>query len=648
MTIAVIFGGPSYERGVSINSARTVVDQLIALSAEVSIYYVDVGLCVYSIQTHHLYSNTPDDFDFKRDHVAKLLSPEALKQSLQRCHLIFPLIHGEYGEGGELFDQLVQWGLPYVGSDISIARRLYNKCSLQATLKQLGYPVIPQLAVDLPCADSARVQGFLSTNQAESYIVKPQAYGSSIGVKQCFTVEAIMTHLALLTSQYQLTSAVVEPYMKGQEFTVIVLSGKENQPIALIPTEICKHNEQEIFDYRKKYLPTESISWMTPPTFGRQIIESIRQHVESVVSQVGRCDYLRVDGWYCQDKQIYFSDVNPVSGMENNSFLFHQTAYVGLDHLQTIYRLVDSACNRHQIDNKLSLPSTKRKQLKKIPILFGGNCSERQVSLMSGLNVYLKLIQSNHYQPALYLLENETTIWQLPEHYALYHSVEDIIHNCYSSELESASVAHYQTVIREQLQLEPIVFDQPMAYSLEEWLATQAKEVNPYVFIALHGGIGENGDLQKKLELFQIRYNGSRSEVSNTCIDKFKTSVRTSEWDDGLLTRIPKRILMYSEMKSLTVKEMYEKWKTITKQFDSKKLIIKPTADGCSTGVVCLESRHEFRHYINSIVSSDEVIKLSQHQEVILPRVRPNCFLLEPYIEIDLVTVSDGQLVHTS
>lgn len=641
----MIFGGPSQERGVSINSARTVVDQLKCLCADIVIFYVDINLDYYLIKLDSLYSNTPDDFDFKCESVATYFTTDQVKDTVCQTQLVFPLIHGEYGEGGELFRHLNSWNIPYVGCDISIATQLYNKVSLQKVLKRLGYPTVTQLPINVGEINRLEIEQFMTDNKTGSYIVKPQAYGSSIGVYECFTVESIIDQLTVLSDHMNLSQAVIEPKLCGREFTLIVLGDTNQNAVSLIPTEIVKRNQDDIFDYRKKYLLTENISWLTPPSFNSSIIAKIREQVEHLISEVGQCDYLRIDGWYSSEGEIYLTDVNPVSGMEQNSFLFHQTSLIGLDHTETIYRLIQSACLRNQIALEMDLPK-KNQDLKTITVLFGGSTSERQVSLMSGVNTYLKLKQSRHYQPDLFLLENESVVWKLPEHYALYHSVEDVLSNCYSADTNERESQHYQLKIREKLGLNPLKLDSPISYDFDKWLLQLSKNSNAYLFIALHGGFAENGELQKKLEQYKLCYNGSNSAVSAICIDKFKTSVRTSEWDDDMLAKLPKKILMYSEMKQLNIKAMSELWQRIKKQLAAKKVIIKPTADGCSTGVVCLSNRHDFRHYIESIISSDDVIQLSNGTMVSLPKIRPNCFLLEPCIELDRVVVHAGKLEH--
>src|SRR5271167_1337235 len=102
MHIAVICGGPSAERGISLNSARSVMDHLTPLGHAITPIYCDTQKRFYRLQPSQLYSNTPSDFDFKLKHAAKPLSEAAFIEECRKTDIVFPAIHGAFGEDGEL------------------------------------------------------------------------------------------------------------------------------------------------------------------------------------------------------------------------------------------------------------------------------------------------------------------------------------------------------------------------------------------------------------------------------------------------------------------------------------------------------------------------------------------------------------------
>ena len=133
---------------------------------------------------------------------------------------------------------------------------------------------------------------------------------------------------------------------------------------------------------------------------------------EQLFKVLGMRDFARFDGWLLPDGKIWFSDFNPISGMEQNSFLFQQAARIGLSHRDLLRHIVGNACDR----NGIRLPEKIESALKRaeVKVLFGGPTSERQVSLMSGTNVWLKLRRSKKYAPDPYLLDLNGDVWKLP------------------------------------------------------------------------------------------------------------------------------------------------------------------------------------------------------------------------------------------
>src|SRR5579883_852394 len=109
-------GGPSAERGISLNSARSLLDHLSGDGIEIVPVYVDPELRFHRLSPAQLYSNTPSDFDFKLHSAAAPLDEAGLIALLRGADLVFPCIHGAYGEDGTLQGFLEAHGIPFVGS----------------------------------------------------------------------------------------------------------------------------------------------------------------------------------------------------------------------------------------------------------------------------------------------------------------------------------------------------------------------------------------------------------------------------------------------------------------------------------------------------------------------------------------------------
>jgi len=149
------------------------------------------------------------------------------------------------------------------------------------------------------------------------------------------------------------TRVVLQPFCDGIEFTTIVLENKFSQPVALLPTEIqTDYLKNQIFDFRKKYLPTRQVHYHCPPRFSNEKIEEIQIGAEQLFTAFGMKDFARIDGWVFPDGKVYFSDFNPTSGMEQNSFLFQQSSRVGFSHRNLLRFVVRNSLRRQGIRNQ--------------------------------------------------------------------------------------------------------------------------------------------------------------------------------------------------------------------------------------------------------------------------------------------------------
>ena len=182
LKLGLICGGPSPERGISLNSARSVLDHLAGEGIEIHPIYVDQFKQFYSISTAQLYSNTPADFDFKLLQAGVQLSEEALLLHLQSLDMVFPVIHGAFGEDGELQAFLEKNDIPFIASGSKACAAMFHKKAAAERLADAGYATLPSVLLRKGEDNQAAIDGFFNTHQLTRAIVKPVAGGSSIGV----------------------------------------------------------------------------------------------------------------------------------------------------------------------------------------------------------------------------------------------------------------------------------------------------------------------------------------------------------------------------------------------------------------------------------------------------------------------------------
>lgn len=657
LKVALICGGPSPERGISLNSARSVLDHLSRKGVDICPFYVDVFKNFYSISPAQLYSNTPSDFDFKLHSAAKALNFSELILALKATDITFLAIHGVFGEDGELQSLLERYDIPFVGSGSSTCQKMFDKHNAASLLKRHGFDTIPTevLRKDSPHIKKI-ISNFFRDHSLSRVIVKPIAGGSSIGVASAYTPEEAFEKTLSLFEKNIGTEALLEPFCKGKEFTVIVLQNSDGSPVSLLPTEVCvNYDNGGIFDYRRKYLPSTNTHWFCPPRFDDATIGEIRTQAEELFRLFQMRDFARIDGWVLDTGKIIFTDFNPISGMEQNSFIFQQTSRIGLTHGDVLWNILRSSCARQRIlvPKSLSSPAPQDPIKKPVHVLFGGNTAERQVSLMSGTNVWLKLKKSEKYAPEAYLLDQNNNVWCLPYTYSLNHTVEEIYENCLLFDSSIDTIDKLVQDIKNRLDYAPQDYSPrenlPKKFSFDEFLE-YSKEREAFVFLALHGGEGENGVIQERLEKSGLSYNGSNKKASELCMDKFLTGQAISNLNDPYIKTVPKKQIHLSSLAEFSQNDFEAFWKSLTQELASRFLIIKPQRDGCSAGIVRLISAAELQTYIGlglrRATHIPENTFTNQTLPIEMPATPEDDFLIESFIETDYIRIVNNNVVY--
>lgn len=653
MKLALLCGGPSLERGISLNSTRSVLDHLSHQQIDILPIYFDSKKNAYQISKAQLYSNTPSDFDFKLKQNAVPLNKTLLIKLLKSVDLVFPIMHGPFGEDGKIQSLLEKHHIPFVGSGSDACKQAFDKFISNEIIKSQGFFTLPSQVLKIYHDDhDILIETFFREHQIKRAIVKPATGGSSIGVFSVLTPNEALVSAKHLFSKRMDTRVVIEPFATGIEFTTIVLENRFGLPVALPPTEIeTDYTQNQIFDFRKKYLPTRQVIWHCPPRFTAETIEKIEAQAEQLFALFKMRDFARFDGWVLPDGNIWFCDFNLISGMEQNSFLFQQASRVGMTHCDILQHVINNACRRYGLTELPESPKPKDRQTtlskKTIPILFGGDTSERQVSLMSGTNVWLKLRNSKKYHPKPFLLDSQAQVWQLPYHLALNHTVEEIIDNCKQSQSAEKSLDSFEKRVRIRLGLladkDSEDFFEPKKIPLE----TLIKQ-SDFIFNALHGGIGENGTLQALFAQSGVQFNGSNEKISALCADKWATSNFIKQLSIEGVTSIPGKIMKTRNLFKLSDPQINELWKNTRKELNAKTLIAKPRADGCSTGVVHLYSANDLKNHLALLASNATCIPKNtfknQPDVIELPQKTPHELLFEQFIETDILKIKNQQL----
>ena len=566
-----------------------------------------------------LYSNTPVDFEYKLSEIAEPFTYDDFIKTSPGIDIVFPVIHGEFGEGGDLQTKLKEKHIPFVGSSSDSCQEMFDKVKAYDKMKKNGFETLAYYSIpaDADKISRSEIIAFLKSlrktnkkgkaikNAKTRVIVKPSSGGSSIGVKSFIfgdedkqvneVVEEILKYATVIRDKNYGGIAMIEEYCQGREFTVIVLESMQDEPVALLPTEVRLFGG-DIFDFSKKYLPSLDVEYHCPPRFNVNAIEQIQKSAESLFKLFGMSDFSRIDGWLLKDGRILFSDINTISGLEQNSFLFVQGSRIGFTHVEILNYIVTHAATYYNKKEGFNIDCSvplmpDRSKARKVYVLFGGETSEREVSVMSGTNVWLKLLYDSEFLPEPYLLTPEKEVWKLPYRFILNYTVEEIIDHCMKNndlkgQFEERIGELCKKLGRPNFADNTSEAPEPMSWNK---FLKETKYEDAFVFIALHGGFGEGGDLQSKLMDKNIAFNGPGENSSRICMDKCKAGIEITKLDPKLLIySLPKIEISISENENLDTI-----WKNTIANFSSfgDKLIIKPKMDGSSTGIGILEKK---------------------------------------------------------
>lgn len=655
MKVALLCGGPSLERGISLNSARTVLDHLDSPEIEIIPFYFDQKKKVYKISKAQLYSNTPSDFDFKLKETAEPLSKKEFIKELRMRNIAFPVMHGRFGEDGKIQEFLEKNKIPFVGSPSEVCKNAFDKFKANEFIRKNGFFASSSISLSIyEKKKKEKIKDFFEKNKIKRAVVKPAKGGSSIGVFSVENEEEAYQKAEFLFSKRMDTKVVLESFAEGVEFTTIIIENRFFQPVSILPTEIeTDYTENQIFDFRKKYLPTRQVTYHCPPRFRDEYVFKIQKKAEQLFSLFGFRDFARFDGWLFENGDIWFSDFNPVSGMEQNSFLFQQSSRLGFSHGEFLRYILKNSCKRQSIDienlEKEKTAKTK-KEKRKIKVFFGGKTSERQVSLMSGTNVWLKLKNREKYEPAPFLLGKDSFVWELPYSYTLNHTVEEIEESCKNAEINEKRLSSFIKKAFDKLELKEGDATQdlflPKKKKLKEFLSE-----DDFVFLALHGGDGEDGSLQKIMEKKNIPFNGSGGKTSKLCMNKWETGEFIKSMNaEGLSSTVGEYLTFEYLKENFEEGRMRDVWLSLVRKIGSRVLIIKPVEDGCSTGIVRLSSSIEMKKYLEYLLKGEKFIPKNvfkgQGEIIHMPEGKSDGFIFESFIETEKIRVKSGKLKH--
>jgi D-alanine-D-alanine ligase len=299
--VGVLMGGPSEERSISLRSANAVFSNL-----------KDIGVDAVEI-------------DIKTDDVTANLA--LIKSSGIDC--AFVVLHGRFGEDGQIQQILEDLRIPYTGSGVAASQNSMDKVVSQQIFRNAGLSVPDYIAVKQGEFRKATQD---SVHFSLPWVIKPSRQGSSIGL-------SIIDDAAQLCEALQLAfetddTALIQQYIPGRELTVAIL-GDEALPIIEIVTT------KKFFDYEAKYQKGFT-EYIVPAKLDEKTAEAVRKTALTAHRSLGCCGYSRVDIMLSNDSVPYVLELNNIPGLTQTSLLPKAAKCAGIDFSQLCIRMLSS------------------------------------------------------------------------------------------------------------------------------------------------------------------------------------------------------------------------------------------------------------------------------------------------------------------
>jgi D-alanine-D-alanine ligase len=362
LRIGVIFGGRSGEHEVSVRSARAVVEAIDATKYEVvPIAITKEGNWLAPAAAAELLPQTTQRCLSTRTRQGKkedvMIAGDPSRSGLMRLSrnggpsepidVIFPVLHGTYGEDGTVQGLLEMAAVPFVGCGTLASACGMDKVAMKALFLNAGLPIC-DYAWFLRTQwerEPDKVTRRISRSIGFPAFVKPANLGSSVGISKA-TDKASLARAIDLAARYD-RKVIVEKAVEGREIECAVMGN--DQPQASLPGEYLIHEEAARFlDYTEKYAGTGNVEFVVPARIPKATMKKIQQMAIRAFQAIDGSGLARVDFFLRPDGSLLVNEINTLPGLTDVSGFPKMWAASGIPFPRVIDQLIEFAIERHR------------------------------------------------------------------------------------------------------------------------------------------------------------------------------------------------------------------------------------------------------------------------------------------------------------
>jgi D-alanine-D-alanine ligase len=257
--------------------------------------------------------------------------------------VIFPVLHGPFGEDGSVQGLAELAGVPFVGSSVFASAAAMDKDAAKRLLRDAGLPIVRFRAVTEADAPSfAELAGELG----RPLFVKPARLGSSVGVGKADSAEEF--DAALREAFRHDRKVLVEQCMRGREVECGVLEDADGTLTTSLPGEIVPTNRHAFYTYEAKYLDEDGAILKVPADLPKAVVKRVQDMSARAFRALGCEAMARIDFFLLPDMRVVINEVNTIPGFTNISMYPMAFKASGVSYAELVDRLIRHALARAQ------------------------------------------------------------------------------------------------------------------------------------------------------------------------------------------------------------------------------------------------------------------------------------------------------------
>ncbi|MBS1797273.1 MAG: D-alanine--D-alanine ligase [Acidobacteria bacterium] len=365
LKIGIVFGGRSGEHEVSVRSAKTVIEQIDREKYEVvPIAVTKEGKWLNPVESLGLLPASTKDLlldeigKFPRNAVAFAgdteykgllkLEAEPGESRVEKLDVVFPVLHGTFGEDGTIQGLFEMAGIPYVGCGVLASSCGMDKAFMKVLFQDAGLPICKYvwfLRSEWEQNNEATVAQ-IESKLGYPCFVKPANLGSSVGISKAtdkFSLRAAID----LAAEYD-RKIIVEECLEMREIECAVIGN--DSPQASLPGEyIIRDASKKFLDYTEKYSGTGNNEFVVPAPISDELSKKIQQMAITAFKAIDGAGFARVDFFLRTDNgALLVNEINTIPGLTDASGFPKMWQGTGVEFTKILDGLISLALERHR------------------------------------------------------------------------------------------------------------------------------------------------------------------------------------------------------------------------------------------------------------------------------------------------------------